>query len=99
MCLSILALFLCFPIGIVAVIFSIQSHDSPLSHTRTFLCPSIPVLLITSNQTRHCNRWNNRAMAAETSHQTFYIAVLGIVMGSVIILIILIFSMTDLFSR
>ncbi|KAJ1073302.1 hypothetical protein K5549_016705, partial [Capra hircus] len=66
MCLSILALFLCFPIGIVAVIFSIQ--------------------------TRHCNRWNNRAMAAETSHQAFYIAVLGIVMGSVIILIILIFT-------
>lgn len=38
-------------------------------------------------------------MAAETSHQAFYIAVLGIVMGSIIIFIILIFSMMDLFSR
>lgn len=38
-------------------------------------------------------------MAAETSHQVFYIAVLGIVMGSTIKLIFLLFCMTDLFSR
>ncbi|ELK29280.1 40S ribosomal protein S2 [Myotis davidii] len=49
--------------------------------------------------TRHSSKWNDRALAAETSHQAFYIAVLGIVTGSLITLIILIVYMADLFSR
>ncbi|EPQ05352.1 Microtubule-associated serine/threonine-protein kinase 2 [Myotis brandtii] len=57
------------------------------------------IALIFSIQTRHSSKWNERALAAETSYQVFYIAVFGIVMGSLIILIILIFYMTDLFSR
>uniref|UniRef100_M3Y4K9 Uncharacterized protein n=1 Tax=Mustela putorius furo TaxID=9669 RepID=M3Y4K9_MUSPF len=73
MCLSICAFLLCFPIGIVALIFSVQ--------------------------TRHSNMWNNRALAAETSHQTYYIAVLGIVLGSLITLTILTLLMMDLFPR
>ncbi|XP_044902779.1 synapse differentiation-inducing gene protein 1-like [Felis catus] len=73
MCLSICDLLLCFPIGIVALIFSFQI--------------------------RHSNKWNNRALAAETSQQVYYMAVLGIVLGSIITLAILIFLMVDLFSR
>ena len=68
-------------------------------NTIILLSPSISVLPLPSNQTRHCNKWNERALAAETSHQVFYIAALGIVLGSLIMLILLIFIMTDLFSR
>lgn len=76
---------------------SFQSHISPI--TITHWSPAIPVLPLPSNQTRHSNMWNNRALAAETSHQAYYIAVLGIVLGSLITLTILILLMTDLFAR